>query len=78
MIASASTFAALFRHSLIALGEPAPDSRRGALDQLGEQGSGFDSAAFHAVLDLREGKRAAGRDRSRADLCRVSRRGRRA
>ena len=34
MIASASTFATLFRHALIALGETAPDSRREALDRL--------------------------------------------
>jgi len=59
MIASASTFAALFRHSLIALGKAGPDSRRGAADQLAAL-VGFDAAAFHAVLDLREGKTAAG------------------
>jgi predicted nucleotidyltransferase len=59
MIASASTFAALFRHSLIALGEAAPDSRRFAVDQLAAR-LGFDPAALHAVLDLREGKRRSG------------------
>ena len=59
MIASASTFAALFRHSLIALGKTGPESRRGAADQLAEL-VGFDPAAFHTVLDLREGKTAAG------------------
>ena len=59
MIASASTFAALFRHSLIALGEAAPDSRRDAADRLATL-VGFDPAPFHTVLDLREGKRAAG------------------
>jgi hypothetical protein len=57
MIASASTFATLFRHSLLALGEAAPDSRGGAADRLAAL-VGFDPAAFHAVLDLREGKRA--------------------
>ncbi len=56
MIASASTFATLFRHSLIALGETAPDSRRLAADRLAQR-VGFDPAAFHLVLDLREGKR---------------------
>jgi len=55
MIASASTFATLFRHSLIALGEAAPDSRRSAADRLAGI-IGFDPAAFHTVLGLREGK----------------------
>ncbi len=59
MIASASTFAALFRHSLIALGEAPPDSRRSAADRLAAR-VGFDRAGFHTVLDLREGKREAG------------------
>jgi hypothetical protein len=59
MIASASSFAALFRHSLIALGEKAPDTRRGVAARLGEL-LGFDAAAFDAVLDLREGKANAG------------------
>ncbi len=45
-----------FRHALIALGEAAPDSRRGALDQLGRR-LGFDSGAVHTVFDLREGAR---------------------
>jgi hypothetical protein len=70
MIASASSFAALFRHALIALGEPAPDpaalsaplpaldSRRVAADRLAAR-VGFDVAAFHLVLDLRDGKRGA-------------------
>jgi hypothetical protein len=56
MIASASTFVALFRHALIALGETAPDSRREVLDRLAVK-LGFDPAAIHAVLDAREGKR---------------------
>src|SRR4029077_1221795 len=59
MIASASSFAALFRHSLIALGETAPDTRRGIAARLAEL-VGFDAAAFEAVLDLREGKTNAG------------------
>ena len=59
MIASASTFAALFRHALIALGETAPDSRREVLDRLAVK-LGFDPAAVHAVLDVREGKRQPG------------------
>jgi hypothetical protein len=59
MISSASTFAALFRHSLIALGETPPDSRRSAADRLAAL-VGFDRGVFHTVLDLREGKRDAG------------------
>ena len=73
MIASASSFAALFRHALIALGEPVPDaaapppaaapllgvdSRRSAAERLAAR-VGFDVAAFHLVLDLRDGKRSA-------------------
>ncbi len=65
LIASASTFAALFRHALIALGEPAVeaaatplDSRRWAAERLGARVD-FDVAAFHLVLDLRDGKRSA-------------------
>jgi len=60
MIASASTFAVLFRHSLIAMGETAPASRRSAADRLAAL-IGFDSAAFHNVLDLREGKGVKGK-----------------
>jgi hypothetical protein len=56
MIASASTFAALFRHALIALGEPAPESRRETLDRLATK-LRFDPGAIHAVLDIRDGKR---------------------
>jgi hypothetical protein len=56
MIASASTFATLFRHSLTALGEAAPDSRRAAADRLAAR-LGLDVAGFHLILDLREGKR---------------------
>lgn len=57
MIASASSFAALFRHSLIALGETAPDSRRSAADRLAAR-LGFDPSAYHLALDLREEKRS--------------------
>jgi hypothetical protein len=55
MVASSSTFVALFRHALIALGETAPGSRREALDRLAAN-LGFDPAAIRAVLDLRDGK----------------------
>lgn len=56
MSASVSTFTALFRHALIALGEPAPQSKRAVVDALAAL-LRFDAAGFHAVLDAREGKR---------------------
>jgi hypothetical protein len=59
MIASASTFATLFRHSLLTLGETPPESRRETADRLASV-VGFNPAPFHTVLDLREGKRGAG------------------
>ena len=55
LIASASTFTALFRHALIALGETAPDSRREVLNRLAAK-LGFDPASIHAVLNVRDGK----------------------
>jgi hypothetical protein len=56
MIESASTFATLFRHALIALGEAPPSSRREVLDRLAAK-LGFDPSPVHAVLDAREGRR---------------------
>ncbi len=56
MTASVSTFAALFRHALVVLGEAAPESKRSAVDRLAVR-LGFDTAAFHALLDVRDGKR---------------------
>jgi hypothetical protein len=58
MIESASTFAALFRHTLIVLGDAPPNSRREVLDHLAAK-LGFDPAAIHAVLDVRDGKKRA-------------------
>ncbi len=58
MTSSASTFATLFRHALIALGQPQSDSSREASDRLAAH-LGLDLAAFHTVLDMREGKRHA-------------------
>ncbi len=57
MTSSISTFAALFRHALIALGEDPPPSRRGAIDRLGSV-LGFDSSPFHAILEIREGHKS--------------------
>jgi len=59
LIASASSFGTLFRHALIALGQRAEISVREAADQL-TMLLGLDAAPFHALLDLREGKSAAG------------------
>lgn len=59
MRASASSFGTLFRHALIALGQDAPRSNRAAADQLAGLVA-MDAAAFHRVMDLREGKSAGG------------------
>ncbi len=56
MTTSISSFAALFRHALIALGEKPPQGKRQAVDRLAEM-LGFDVAPFLTVLDVREGKR---------------------
>ncbi len=63
MTESVSSFASLFRHALLALGECTPDRlphrKReiiGSLAKLLE----FDAAAFHTVLDVREGKLTPG------------------
>ena len=60
MVASISTFVALFRHTLIALGADAPPTKRAAVDRAGSA-LGFDSAPFHTVLDIRE-RRKRGRE----------------
>ncbi len=56
MNASVSTFAALFRHALIALGEAAPKGKREVVERLAAL-VGFDATAFQVLLDVREGKR---------------------
>jgi hypothetical protein len=62
MTVSVSSFASLFRHALIALGEPKPEPARGGshrkreiIDRLAKL-LGFDPSGFHTVLDIREGK----------------------
>jgi hypothetical protein len=57
MTASVSSFITLFRHALIALGEPTPSSKREVVDRLGAL-LGFDSRPFHTLLDVREKKLA--------------------
>lgn len=56
MTSSVSTFTTLFRHALLVLGEAPPRSKRSAVDALAAS-LGFDGSGFHAVLDVREGKR---------------------
>ena len=53
MTASISTFVALFRHAVIALGAGEPPTKRAAVDRAASA-LGFDSAPFHTVLDIRE------------------------
>jgi predicted nucleotidyltransferase len=55
MTTSVSTFGALFRHALIALGQPAAKSKREAVDRLAKH-LGFDASGIHTILDVREGK----------------------
>ena len=54
MTSSISTFAALFRHALIALGEDPPPSKRSTMDRLGSV-LGFDPSPFHTIFEIREG-----------------------
>ena len=56
MLASISAFCALFRHALIALGQPAPTTKREAVGAVASL-TGANPAAFLSILDLREGKR---------------------
>jgi hypothetical protein len=60
MTSSISTFAALFRHALIALGEDPPPTKRSTMDRLGSV-LGFDPAPFHTIFEIREGRKR-GRD----------------
>jgi hypothetical protein len=55
MASSFSTFAALFRHALIALGEPAAETKREAIERIARF-AGADPAGFQTILSLREGK----------------------
>ena len=55
MTSSFSAFTALFRHALIALGEPPAETKREAIDRIAKF-AGADPAGFLAILSLREGK----------------------
>jgi hypothetical protein len=56
MLASNSTFCTLFRHAIASLGQSMPASKREAVDGMAAL-TGADPSAFHAILDLREGKK---------------------
>jgi predicted nucleotidyltransferase len=56
MVSSVSSFVALFRHALIALGESPAANKREAVDRIARI-AGCSPSGFHAVLDFREGKR---------------------
>jgi predicted nucleotidyltransferase len=56
MLASVAAFCALFRHALIALGQPAVETKREAVAAVAAL-TGADPSGFHAILDFREGKR---------------------
>ena len=55
---SLSSFATLFRHSLIALGQPGPEAKREIFSAIGKH-LNFSTAPFVAVLEAREDKRKA-------------------
>jgi len=55
MLQSVPSFATLFRHALIALGQPAPAAKREAVREL-SRFVVFDPAAIEQVLDVRERK----------------------
>jgi len=55
MVASNSAFCTLFRHALIALGQPKPAGKREAVAAVASL-TGADPSAFEAILNLREGR----------------------
>jgi len=55
LLRSVSSFATLFRHALMVLGEDAPASKREAVQSLAAR-IGFDASAMLQVLDVREHK----------------------
>jgi len=56
MTQSLSTFCALFRHALFALGQPMPATKREAVTAAAAL-TASDPTAFHALLDVREGRK---------------------
>jgi hypothetical protein len=55
MLATVSSFATLFGHALIALGEAPPRTKREAIERAAKL-TGSDAGGFTSILDLREGK----------------------
>ncbi|MHB8524795.1 MAG: nucleotidyltransferase domain-containing protein [Candidatus Acidiferrales bacterium] len=58
MDASVSAFVTLFRHALLALGDPVPGSKREVVESVARL-VGSSPSAFLMILDVREGKRKA-------------------
>jgi hypothetical protein len=56
MLDSVASFCALFRHALIALGQPESHSKREAVDAIAAL-TGANPSGFQNILELREGKR---------------------
>lgn len=56
MLASLPAFCTLFRHALVALGQPAPHTKREAVAAVAAL-AGANPSAFEAMLDYREGKK---------------------
>lgn len=56
MLSSVSRFCTLFRHAIMAAGEPPPQSKREAVAAMAAW-TGADPSGFDAILDYREGKR---------------------
>jgi hypothetical protein len=67
LVHSAPSFITLFRHALIALGEPAHDGKHETLQALSRR-VGFDSAAINKVLDVRE-RRTNPKTMNVKDIC---------
>ena len=55
MTSSFSAFAVLFRHALIAMGEPPAANKRDSIERIG-QFACVNPSAFLTILDIREGK----------------------
>jgi predicted nucleotidyltransferase len=66
LVRSVASFATLFRHALIALGETAPATRREAIVRLSHR-IGFDPAPIEDLLDFRERKTKAKAKKGHAD-----------
>lgn len=56
MLDSVAAFCSLFRHALVALGEPMPAGKREAVQAIAKA-AGADPSGFQSILDFREGKR---------------------